>query len=138
MSSKSQMVVFNAAHSCISFDCRWLSIIFNQSDRNRSGALSFDECCHALSQLNIRVDRAEARRLFTVGSSGITLSRNYTPILRLPTLTKEKLEGNTRWTSENSFLFISFSWCDRKSTKYSTNILKRIRSQCHQMDSLFS
>lgn len=48
------------------FYCRWLSIVFNQSDRNRSGALNFDECCQALSQLNLKVDRTEARRLFTV------------------------------------------------------------------------
>lgn len=51
-------------HFCIS--ARWLKLQFAKADKDRSGALNFEECCQVLQLLNISVDPAEARKMFDV------------------------------------------------------------------------
>lgn len=48
---------------------RWLKLLFNQADKDGSGALSFDECCQLLLQLNMKIDPEAAMKLFQVAQT---------------------------------------------------------------------
>ncbi|XP_068245715.1 1-phosphatidylinositol 4,5-bisphosphate phosphodiesterase delta-4-like isoform X3 [Palaemon carinicauda] len=42
----------------------WLREQFNEADKDNNGSLNFDECCTLLKQLNIKMDKSNAKKLF--------------------------------------------------------------------------
>lgn len=64
---KSLMTVVHAVEKRRS-DQQWLKLLFNQADKDGSGALSFDECCQLLLQLNMKIDPEAAMKLFQISN----------------------------------------------------------------------
>jgi hypothetical protein len=45
---------------------RWLAKMFKSADDNKDGGLSFDECLTLLKQMNVKLRKSYARKLFNV------------------------------------------------------------------------
>lgn len=58
-------VLFSLSYQLCYFH-RWLEVQFHKADKNKSGALNFEECCQLLLQLNIKMEPREARKMFDV------------------------------------------------------------------------
>lgn len=46
--------------------CRWLAKMFKSADDNKDGSLSFEECLNLLKQMNIKLRKSYAKKLFNV------------------------------------------------------------------------
>ena len=55
----------------VTFNYRWLKDQFKEADKDNNGSLNFDECCTLLKQLNIKMDKSHAKKLFNVSSDRV-------------------------------------------------------------------
>lgn len=55
----------------ITWSCRWLRKQFEEADKDNNGSLNFNECCALLKQLNLKMDKTHAKKLFNVSFCGL-------------------------------------------------------------------
>lgn len=101
---------------------RWLKQQFRNSDKDKSGSLTFDECLDLLTNLNIKISKSHAHRLFTTANFNTQTKRDaasldeqefvkfYNLLLKRPELeelmNKFSIKGSNVMTSKDLQVFL--------------------------------